>query len=45
MEFHQKKNWQRKGVCRNRQIDDGETKVENELDIANCLNRSFQKLG
>ena len=24
---------------------DGETEVENELDIANCLNRSFQKLG
>ena len=24
---------------------DGETEVEKELDIANCLNRSFQKLG
>ena len=24
---------------------DGETEVENELDIENCLNRSFQKLG
>ena len=24
---------------------DGETEVENEIDIANCLNRSFQKLG
>ena len=24
---------------------DGEREVENELDIANCLNRSFQKLG
>ena len=24
---------------------DGETEVENELDIANYLNRSFQKLG
>ena len=23
---------------------DGETKVENEFDIANCLNRSFKKL-
>ena len=26
-------------------IVDGETEVENELDIANCLNRSFQTLG
>ena len=24
---------------------DGEREVENELDIANCLNKSFQKLG
>ena len=45
MEFHQKKKWQRKGVSRFRQIVDGETEVENELDITNCLNRSFQKLG
>ena len=27
------------------QLVDGEIEVENELDIANCLNRSFQKLG
>ena len=26
-------------------IVDGEREVENEFDIANCLNRSFQKLG
>ena len=24
---------------------DGEIEVDNELDIANCLNRKFQKLG
>ena len=41
----------KKRICKEREclvIDklvDGEREVENELDIANCLNRSFQKLG
>ena len=45
MEFHQKKNWQKRECLVIDKLVDGETEVENELDIANCLNRSFQKPG
>ena len=41
MEFHRKRIGKEKECL----VIDGETEVENELDIANCLNRSFQKLG
>ena len=48
-----KEQWSfiKKRICKERQclvinkLVDGETEVENKLDIANCLHRSFQKLG
>ena len=45
MEFHQKSIGKERECLVIDKLVDGETEVENELDIANCLNRSFQKLG
>ena len=46
MEFHQKKRIgkERESLVIDKLVD-GETEVENELDIANCFGRGFQKLG
>ena len=45
MEFHQKRIRKERGCLVIDKLVDGEREVENELDITNCLNRSFQKLG
>ena len=45
MEFHQKRIGKERECLVIDKLVDGETEVENELDIANCLDRSFQKLG
>ena len=45
MEFHQIRIGKEKECLVRDKLVDGEREVENELVIANCLNRSFQKLG
>ena len=45
MELHQKRIGKEGESLVVDKLVDGEREVENTLDIANCLNRIFQKLG
>ena len=46
MQFHQeKKTWQKMECLVIDKLLDGKREIENEFDIADCLNRNFQKLG